>query len=67
MWAKLIAKFGQPVDLEALSAASDEELREAGLSRQKAGYARSLAELVLSRRARPRRSFPRTMRKRSRS
>ena len=48
MWAKLIAKFGQPVDLVALSEASDEALREAGLSRQKAGYARSLANLVLS-------------------
>ncbi len=48
MWNKLIAKYGQPVDLEALLAASDEELREAGLSRQKAGYARSLAGLVLS-------------------
>jgi DNA-3-methyladenine glycosylase II len=48
MWNKLIAKYGQPVDLEAVLAASDEELREAGLSRQKAGYARSLADLVLS-------------------
>lgn len=48
MWNKLVAKFGQPVDLAALNAASDEELREAGLSRQKAGYARSLAGLVLS-------------------
>jgi DNA-3-methyladenine glycosylase II len=48
MWNKLIAKLGQPVDLEALVGASDEELREAGLSRQKAGYARSLAGLVLS-------------------
>lgn len=48
MWNKLIAKYGQPVDLNALLAASDEELREAGLSRQKAGYARSLASLVLS-------------------
>lgn len=48
MWNKLIAKYGQPVDLEALLTASDEELREAGLSRQKAGYARSLAGLVLS-------------------
>ena len=48
MWNKLIAKYGQPVDLKALLAASDEELREAGLSRQKAGYARSLASLVLS-------------------
>jgi len=48
MWNKLIAKYGQPVDLTALLSASDEELREAGLSRQKAGYARSLASLVLS-------------------
>lgn len=48
MWNKLIAKYGQPVDLEALLAASDEDLREAGLSRQKAGYARSLANLVLT-------------------
>jgi len=49
MWNKLIARFGQPVDLAALLGASDEELREAGLSRQKAGYARSLAGLVLAR------------------
>ena len=48
MWGKLIAKFGQPVDLAALLTATDEELREAGLSRQKAGYARSCAGLVLS-------------------
>ena len=48
MWNKLIAKIGQPVDLQKLMDSSDEELREAGLSRQKAGYARSLAGLVLS-------------------
>ncbi len=48
MWAKLSAKFGSPVDLEALLNSSDEQLREAGLSRQKAGYARSLAGLVLA-------------------
>jgi DNA-3-methyladenine glycosylase II len=48
MWNKLATKFGQPVDLEALLAASDEEMREAGMSRQKAGYLRSLAGLVLS-------------------
>src|SRR6188472_3255115 len=48
MWNKLVAKLGQPVDLQALLKSSDEELREAGLSRQKAGYARSLAGLVLS-------------------
>ena len=48
MWAKLSARYGEPVDLTALMKASDEQLREAGLSRQKAGYARSLASLVLS-------------------
>jgi DNA-3-methyladenine glycosylase II len=48
MWAKLVAKYGEPVDLAALLEATDENLREAGLSRQKAGYARSLAGLVLS-------------------
>lgn len=48
MWNKLTARFGQPVDLEALLAASDEQMREAGMSRQKAGYLRSLAGLVLS-------------------
>ena len=48
MWNKLTARFGDPVDLAALSKASNEDLREAGLSRQKAGYARSLAGLVLS-------------------
>jgi DNA-3-methyladenine glycosylase II len=48
MWNKLIARLGQPVDLQKLMESSDGELREAGLSRQKAGYARSLAGLVLS-------------------
>ena len=48
MWAKLEAAFGSPPDLQKLLAASDEELRAAGMSRQKAGYIRSLAELVLS-------------------
>ena len=48
MWNKLAAKFGQPINLNALLAASDEEMREAGMSRQKAGYLRSLAGLVLS-------------------
>ena len=48
MWSKLTARFGQPVKLESLLAASDEQMREAGMSRQKAGYLRSLAGLVLS-------------------
>lgn len=48
MWNKLTAKFGQPVDLQKLLEATDEEMREAGMSRQKAGYLRSLSGLVLS-------------------
>jgi DNA-3-methyladenine glycosylase II len=48
MWSKLEAAFGSPPDLTLLLAASDEELRAAGMSRQKAGYIRSLAELVIS-------------------
>ena len=48
MWAKLEAAFGSPPDLQLLLAASDEELRAAGMSRQKSGYIRSLAELVIS-------------------
>ena len=48
MWSKLEAAYGSPPDLHLLLAATDEELRGAGISRQKAGYIRSLAELVLS-------------------
>jgi DNA-3-methyladenine glycosylase II len=48
MWAKLEAAFGSPPDLEALLKASDEEMRGAGMSRQKSGYIRSLAGLVTS-------------------
>jgi len=48
MWAKLEAAYGAPPDLHKILKASDEELRMAGLSRQKASYARSLAGLVLS-------------------
>jgi len=48
MWAKLEAVYGSPPDLAKILDASDEALRLAGLSRQKAGYARSLAQLVLS-------------------
>src|SRR3954452_11050710 len=48
MWSKLEAGFGTPPELTLLLAASDEELRAAGMSRQKSGYIRSLAELVLS-------------------
>lgn len=48
MWSKLEAAFGTPPDLHLLLAATDEELRAAGMSRQKSGYIRSLAELVIS-------------------
>ncbi|USI73964.1 DNA-3-methyladenine glycosylase family protein [Sphingomonas morindae] len=43
---RLAAALGSVDDPRALLAASDETLRAAGLSRQKAGYARSLAGLV---------------------
>lgn len=48
MWTKLTALVGDPPAPAALIAASDETLRSAGLSRQKAAYARSLAEEVVS-------------------
>jgi len=48
MWAKLEAAFGSPPDLTKLLGATDEDLRAAGMSRQKAGYIRSLAQLVIS-------------------
>jgi DNA-3-methyladenine glycosylase II len=48
MWTKLEAAFGSPPDLEKLLPAADEDMRAAGMSRQKAGYIRSLAQLVLS-------------------
>jgi DNA-3-methyladenine glycosylase II len=47
MWSKLEAAYGSPPELSRILAASDEELRLCGLSRQKAGYVRSLAQLVL--------------------
>ncbi|RDE05835.1 DNA-3-methyladenine glycosylase family protein [Sphingomonas aracearum] len=48
VWRKLEQVVGSPHDPEAIARATDEQLREAGLSRQKAGYARSLAEEVTS-------------------
>ena len=48
MWAKLVGAFGDPPALDDILAATDEELRALGQSRQKAGYLRSLAGLVLS-------------------
>jgi DNA-3-methyladenine glycosylase II len=46
MWNKLEAAFGSPPSLKKLLKASDEDMRAAGMSRQKAGYIRSLAGLV---------------------
>ena len=48
VWAKLDGIVGGASDPERIAAASDEQLRAAGLSRQKASYARSLADEVLS-------------------
>lgn len=48
MWAKLETVLGGRPDPANILAASDETLRSAGLSRQKASYARSLAEEVQS-------------------
>ena len=47
VWRKLEA-LGDPADPAVVAAHSDEELRACGFSRQKAGYARSLADEVLS-------------------
>ncbi|MFS0772067.1 DNA-3-methyladenine glycosylase family protein [Sphingomonas sp. 1P08PE] len=48
VWRKLEAMVGDPTDPVVIAAASDETLRAAGFSRQKTGYARSLAEEVTS-------------------
>jgi DNA-3-methyladenine glycosylase II len=48
IWMKLEAAVGGCADPANLANASDEALRSAGLSRQKARYARSLAEEVIS-------------------
>lgn len=48
VWAKLDGIVGGAADPANIAAASDEQLRSAGLSRQKASYARSLADEVLS-------------------
>ncbi len=46
VWAKFAGIAGDPENPAALLALSDDELRGAGLSRQKASYLRSLAELT---------------------
>ncbi|MES2987721.1 MAG: DNA-3-methyladenine glycosylase 2 family protein [Pseudomonadota bacterium] len=48
IWKKLETALGDLNKPEIVAAASDETLRAAGLSRQKASYARSLAEEVTS-------------------
>jgi len=48
IWAKLEAMVGAGLAPEAVAVAPDELLRQAGLSRQKASYAKSLAEHVAS-------------------
>ena len=48
VWRKLGEVAGDQADPATVVNASDETLRAAGLSRQKAGYARSLAEEVTS-------------------
>ena len=48
VWTKLEALLGATCPPATLLAASEEALRGCGLSRQKQGYARSLASLVLS-------------------
>jgi len=48
VWRKLEGVVGDLTDPASIVRASDEQLREAGLSRQKASYARSLADEVTS-------------------
>ncbi|WP_373486759.1 DNA-3-methyladenine glycosylase [Blastomonas sp.] len=48
VWNKLEAALGSDCPVDALIASDFDTLRACGLSRQKQGYARSLAELVIS-------------------
>ncbi len=48
VWNKLATNLGDLTDPATIARTTDEDLRTAGLSRQKAGYARSLAEEVTS-------------------
>jgi DNA-3-methyladenine glycosylase II len=50
IWAKLAAGIGDLTRPDIVAAAPDDALRAAGLSRQKASYAKSLAEEVASER-----------------
>ncbi len=48
VWAKLEAALGDATDPQMVVKSNFDELRACGLSRQKQGYARSLADLVIS-------------------
>ncbi len=48
VWRRLEEQVGDLTDPANIARATDEQLRAAGLSRQKAGYARSLADEVTS-------------------
>ncbi|WP_375419971.1 DNA-3-methyladenine glycosylase family protein [uncultured Sphingomonas sp.] len=48
VWRKLEALVGDATDPHAVAAASDEDLRACGFSRQKSSYAKSLADEVIS-------------------
>lgn len=48
VWSKLEQKLGDGCPAETLVTTGFDDLRACGLSRQKQGYARSLAELILS-------------------
>lgn len=48
VWNRLESQIGKVIAPDALLAQSDEVLRACGLSRQKIGYARSLASMVAS-------------------
>lgn len=47
IWAKLEAQFGEGCPAEVMAAAEFDALRACGLSGQKQGYAKSLAQLIL--------------------
>jgi DNA-3-methyladenine glycosylase II len=46
VWRRMQEAFGADLPVDRLVVTSDEDFRSAGLSRQKSGYVRSLAELV---------------------
>ena len=48
-WNKLVTRLGREPSPEAFLTLSDQQLRDAGLSRQKIHYGRTLAEAVLNR------------------